>query len=266
MRLLTNTAVSLLFNDPFEQQVLRSAYSYVNNLHDPLRCNSFALVVRELLRIAMDRMVPDASVKSATWFVGDKGHVTRKERYRFAVSGHLSDRLISQHQDFDTTEEVKGLVEAVGKLSKYAHISKGTYGQTDPQAEAFKQEIEDAVIAYAETLEQTQKRIQNKVWELAQAALTDEITEAIPDELESISSNTVVEYAVVEHMKTLDLRSSTPDITGAGHAEAELNYGSGDDGISSPDRYPLTFEATVDPDTLEVTIKTVIVDTASFYE
>lgn len=270
MRLLQNSSVLKLFEDQFQQTILRSAYTYIYNLHDPLRCNTFALVVRELIRIAMQRIAPDAEVKNTSWFVGynkDKNkEVTRKERYRYAVSGYLSDDLILEHHEFDVSPEINALASAVDEPSKYTHISTGTYNISDVEAEVFKNKIEDAVIEYAEKLEGTQKRIQSKVWELTRDALTDEIINRIPDELDLISGQTIVEGVFIEEMQEMDLYFSSPHITGEGYVEVELNYGSNKDGVSHSDSYPLTFKATINHNTLAVTIQSITVDTSSFYE
>jgi hypothetical protein len=50
--------------------MLTSAYSRFNDLHDPLRVNLFALILRELIRIIMEREAPDDQVKMTPWFQG----------------------------------------------------------------------------------------------------------------------------------------------------------------------------------------------------
>jgi Predicted pPIWI-associating nuclease len=274
MRLLSNTSVANLFSDPFEQKILRSAYSYLNNLHDPLRCNSFALVIRELIRIAIARIAPDTKVEKATWFVGyndtnDHGKikVKRKERYRFAVSGFLSDVLITKHPEFDVSSEIKELVSAIEKLSKYAHIGEGTYDKSDEDVDNFKNDIENAVIEYAERLEHTQKRIQERVWDLTQEELWHHIANNFPDDLDCLSTRSRIEEVVIEEMPEMELDHPRPILTGSGSAEVELNYGSrSDEQVSSQDSFPIEFTASINPDTLDVNIKKVSVDTSSFYD
>ena len=271
MRLLENTSVSKLFCESFDQNILRSAYSYVNNLHDPLRCNSFALVIRELIRIAIARIAPDEKVKKTSWFKGDEKEgkivVTRAERYRFAVSGYLSDELITKHPQFNTKSEVDGLIVAIKALNKYAHISEETYSRDDKDVQNFKNEIENAVIDYAESLELTQKRIQNRVWDLTQIELWHKIANNFPDELDCLSTRSIIEEVVIEEMPEMQLDHPRPILTGSGFAEVELNYGSrSDEQVSSHDSFPLEFTASINPDTLEVNIKDFSVDASSFYE
>lgn len=271
MRLLENKPVSKLFCESFDQNVLRSAYSYVNNLNDPLRCNSFALVIRELIRIAIARIAPDEKVKKASWFIGyekeGKIGVTNAERYRFAISGYLSNELIAAHPEFNTKSEIKGLIKAIKTLSEYAHISEETYGGTDNDVQNFKNDIEDAVIDYAERLEHTQNRIQNRVWDLTQIELWHNIANNFPDELDCLSTRSIIEEVVIEEMPEMELDHPRPILTGSGFAEVELNYGSrSDEQVSSYDSFPLEFTASINPDTLEVTIEKFSVDASSFYD
>ena len=67
-------------------------------------------------------------------------------------------------------------------------------------------------------------------------------------------------------MQEIDLYSSYPSVTGSGYVEVELNYGSKNDSVSCPDSYPFRFKATINPNTLAVTIESLNVDTSSFYE
>ena len=116
MKLLNSKAAQELFNDPFEQTLLKSAYSCLHNLNDPLRCNLFALVLRELIRTTMDRLAPEAKVVKAPWYSSKK--ITRADRYRFALTGNLTDRVIAKYPDLDTSDERKVLKDTSDELSK----------------------------------------------------------------------------------------------------------------------------------------------------
>jgi hypothetical protein len=266
MRLLSEKCVLDLMSDPFERKVLRSAYTYFNNLHDPLRCNTFALVMRELIRIAIARLAPDQTVKQTSWWIGDNGVVTRRERYRFVISGFLSDDVIARHPELGSDGVTKDLAKMVGNLSKYTHISPGTYELSDADASRFMEDVEDAVIAYAQAIIETQEAIHERVWEITQDSLNESLYDELPSELDTISSNTIPEQAAVEELETMDLSTQSAEITGHGWVEVELNYGKKVDAFSSSDSYPLNFEADVDPETLNVSIRMVDVDTSSFYE
>src|SRR5579863_1840375 len=148
MRLLEEPAIKDLFNGDFENDVLKSAYSYIHNLHDPLRCNVFALVIREFIRIAMERISPDDIVSEAPWF--DDKKITRADRYRFAITGTISDEQIEKYRELDSREAVQQLVDLNNTLNKYAHLSPGTYNPSQSKANELLSVVEDVVIEYVQ--------------------------------------------------------------------------------------------------------------------
>ena len=89
--------------------------------------------------------------------------------------------------------------------------------------------------------------------------------DAIPDELDALSGQTIVDNIHIEELQEFDTSTMTPILTGSGVAEIELNYGHGEDQMSAPDSYPLTFEVAIDPNTFDVSVNSVNVDTSSFY-
>lgn len=264
MRLLNDQSVSGLIEGSFENDVLKSAYSHLNNLHDPLRCNIFALLIRELIRIVISRLAPDDLVSKASWCKDDR--ITRRSRYRFAVTGMISDAQIAKHPKLDASVAIGELVRLNDTLSKYTHISPGTYNATQDQADQFLGEIEVVVIEYARTLRKTKDEIRDIMWNIVDESVNQHVLEAIPDELNMLSGQTLVENIHVEHLQEFDTSTLMPTLTGSGVAEIELNYGHGDDHMNSPDSYPLTFEVEIDPETFAVAVTQVDVDTRSFYE
>ena len=264
MRLLNDQNVTGLIEGTFENDVLKSAYSHLNNLHDPLRCNIFALLIRELIRIVISRLAPDDLVRQASWCNDER--ITRRSRYRFAVTGMISDTQITKHPKLNASEAVAELVRLNDTLSKYTHISPGTYNATEEQAGNFLHEVEDVVAEYARTLRKTKDEIRDIMWTIVDDSVNQHVLEAVPDELDMLSGQTLVENIHVEHLQEFDTSTLMPTLTGSGVAEIELNYGHGDDHMSSPDSYPLTFEVEIDPETFAVAVIKVDVDTSSFYE
>lgn len=264
MRLLNDQSIAGLVQGAFENDVLKSAYSHLNNLHDPLRCNIFALLIRELIRIVISRLAPDDRVSKASWCIDDR--ITRRSRYRFAITGMISDAQIANHQKLNSADAVAELVRLNDTLSKYTHISPGTYNATQVLADQFLREVEDVVIEYARTLRETKDEIRDIMWTIVDESVNQHVLEAVPSELEILSGQTLVENIHVEHLQEFDTSTLMPTLTGSGAAEIELNYGHGDDHMSSPDSYPLTFEVEIDPETFAVAVTRVDVDTSSFNE
>lgn len=268
MRLLTTKAFTDLFNDPFEITLLKSAYARYSDLNDPLRCNLFSLVARELIRIFLTRIAPDADVESCEWFdpAINKGKATRADRFRYALTGRIANEVIDKHKSLDLNSQIKDLVDVIGALSKYAHISPGTVNMDLAAAGKYIQEVEDVLIEFCNKYYSVRDYIRDQVYEITQEEINDKLQNEIPDELDSLSSHTIFENAVVESVQDIDISSTTMSITGSGYVEVELNYGSMNDGVSSDDNYPFEFEAEIDPETLRISDVKVTIDNSSFYE
>jgi hypothetical protein len=215
----------------------------------------------------MSRLAPDDQIEKTSWFKpgNDYEKVTRRDRYRFAISGHLPDDAINLHPELDTQEICKDLNKLIGKLSKFTHISSGTTNLSITDGIQFYQEIEEVVLEYLKTLINTQKQIESKILSFTEAELNSRLQEHLPSDLEMLSSQTIFERAYIDEIKELDLSSFPLTISGSGTIDVELNYGKGDDGSTFDDNYPFTYIATIHSDTLEVQKISAEIDTSSFY-
>lgn len=275
MSLLDDKHVAALLKGDFETRVLKSAYARIHDYNDPLRGSVFALLMRELIRIVMERLAADSDVEQASWCSGepwqykDQGgnlRITRRSRYRFAITGTISDQKIREYPKLDCSSSIDVLCGLVSKLSKFAHLSPGTFDQTIEETDSFLKEVEDAVSEYAKTLTETKEEIRDLIWTIVDESVNEHVMEEIPNELAALSGQTFVENVHVEQLQEFDTSTQTPTLTGSGFAEIELNYGHGDDHTSAPDSYPMSFEIEIDPSTFEVSVASVDVDTSSFYE
>ncbi len=130
MKLFECQYFNKLCSHSLDKAMLESAYCRYNDLDDPLRVNLFALILRELIRIIMEREAPDDLVKMTPWFQGyldknsNKQKVTRRERYRYAISGFIGDRVAQLNPSLDITDEIEGLAREINLLNKYAHFEK----------------------------------------------------------------------------------------------------------------------------------------------
>jgi len=275
MSLLDDTNLNALLKGDFEARLLKSAYSRIHDYNDPLRGPIFALLMRELIRIVMDRIAPDAAVAQASWCKGNEWtysdqngnlKLTRRSRYRFAITGTISDEKITLYPKLDCTSVINNLVSLVDKLSKYAHISPGTFDLKIGETTAFLNEVENVVSEYANMLTKTKDEIKDIIWSIVDDSVNQHVSEAIPEELDALSGQTLVENVHMENLQDFDTSSLTPVLTGSGFAEIQLNYGHGDDHSSSSDSYPIKFAVKIDPESFEVDVISVAVDTSSFYE
>lgn len=275
MSLFENAELNEIIEAGLEKSLLLSACSHINNFNDPFRANVFALLMRELVRIMMDRRASDEMVRSASWCKGEpwlyvdgqtgEQKVTRRARYRYAMTGPLSDGLLQRHPQLNCATEISELVKTIGELSKYAHISNGTHTLSPTQSADLLHFVEGVIEDFAKKFVELRHRVRDIVGGLVDEELNQHLMEAIPNELDELSSQTRVEEVRIEHLEEFDFRCGSPTLSGSGYAEIELSYG-GSDGFTAPDSYPLEFEVFIDPETLAVKVETVTVVTDSFYE
>jgi len=275
MNLISNPDLKTLLKGDFETRLLKSAYARINDYNDPLRGSVFALLMRELIRIVMDRIAPDSLVSQSSWCKGDlwtytdkdeNTKITRRSRYRFAITGTISDDKIRQYPKLNCEASIAELHTLVKKLNKFAHISPGTFDLTVEQTTDFLEQVEEAVRQYAKTLTTTKSQIREIMWTIVDGSVNQHVLDAIPGEFHNLPGHTLVENIHLEHLQDFDTSTMFPTLTGSGIAEIESNYCHGDDDMSSADAYPIDFEVSIDPETFEVTVESVSVDTSSFYE
>jgi len=93
----------------FEMKLFSASAAYLENKDDPLRINSFAYSLRELIRNVFERRAPEEKVKSCSWFKNetDNGKPSRKQRYIYCVQGGLSHKFVSDELGMDVLEPWK---------------------------------------------------------------------------------------------------------------------------------------------------------------
>jgi hypothetical protein len=276
MNLLEDSSITEFLNDELEQDILKSAYSRIHDFNDPLRGTVFALLMRELLRIVMERLAPDNLVFAASWCNGEpwtyfdsrdrKTKLTRSSRYRFAITGTISDAKVKEYPQLGCSLQIKDLKDLVEKLSKFAHISPGTHGLSVQASNDLLHEVEEIVSDYVKKISATKKQVGQIILELVDSHLNDHLMEEVPNELDELSSRTRLDSVTIEELENFDTSSAFPVLSGCGHAEVELNYGGGIDGYSAETSFPLEFIVQINPDTFDVYTVSVEVDTSSFYE
>lgn len=259
MSLQHNTSLKSLFREQVDHELLDSAYDCFNDLASPFRCNLFALLIRELLRLVVDRISPEAAIQECSWFKAaqdsrsdaDKGKITRRDRYRFAITGNISDEAIEVNPDLDTSVATGDLARFSGQLSKFAHISYGTYALSVDEADAFKVRVESVVIAFIDTLFLVRERTRNLLWGQIENAVYHAVDGM---ELESGIMDTKVlvgNFSLLE-LQEIHLSSCSPTLTGMAEVEIQYAMGSGSDTDYADMWKPVYFEIPIDPETLEV--------------
>ena len=216
----------------------------------------------------MSKIAPASEVITASWFdpSANNGKPTRRHRYRFAISGHISDSVMAVHPELDTAIVCKLLNDKVDLLSKFTHISANTTNIQIEDSIRFQGEVEEVVIEYVMAIQDTTYKIRNIIAGIIEPELNTTLHQDTPAELDALSSGTVFENAYLEQVSEINFFVSPIQVKGTGNVDVQLNYGKGDDGASFDDNYPFSFTAEIDPGSLLVENVMPSIDTSSFYE
>jgi len=262
--------------DPFEKQVLEAAMHSLEQSTNPLRLNNFATTLRELSRLVLHRLAPDAEVKACAWYVKPTGptDLTRGQRITYAVQAGLLDSFITNTLLLDVDKMRQELVQTISTLSKYTHIHPSVFGVTGPALDVIFSESLEAFLAFLEMIQECRESIEHAVESYACDALNEEFIRTARHELDELATHHTVYGALVDTvtLRTMDATQLRFSMTGS--VECQLQYGSsGDvrngDGLVMDDSYPLAceFEAsTATPLQLSLKSHTLKIDTDSFYE
>lgn len=126
----------------FEKKLFSASVAYLENKNDPLRINSFAYSLRELIRNIFERRAPEDKVKSCSWFKAetDNGKPSRKQRYIYCVQGGLDHNFVKEELGMDVLEPWKEIKETIDSLSKFTHVNNSTFDITDAECEKLSEE------------------------------------------------------------------------------------------------------------------------------
>ena len=109
-------------------------------------------------------------------------------------------------------------------------------------------------------------RVNIEIPKLRKELLDYMINENFPNELNSLSSNTLIDNVVDVEISDIRLDDSGLHVEGTGPVDFTLQYGGSADSTSSSDAYPFEFSAALNPDATLASVERLDVDTSSFYE
>jgi hypothetical protein len=265
MRLLDDDDVRSICRNDFLISIVKSAYSYLGNYNDPFRCNVFGLMMRELVRLIFSDLAPDSEVKKTSWFVGDNGKVTRMERYRFGITGHIGDSIIANNPALTSIDICKDLRKTIDDLNKYAHISSGTSNLHHNTSSKLLEAIENVILDYAQILGNSRKEVKEQVIQIVQENILPEFIEQFPEELDILSSRTIVEEVIIEDVSEIDIYSHETEVILRGTVYVELNWGGSIDGASIDKSFPVEIAINLCSSDFSFELAKIEVDDSSLY-
>lgn len=259
----------------FEKEVFNAGLLSLDQVANPLRLNHFSTTLRELSRIVLRRLAPDAQIKDCGWYVQAQGQpeITRAQRINYAVQAGLLDGFVRKTLQLDVDNMRRDLLEALDELSKYTHIEPVVFGITGPPLDTIVTESLEAFLAFLEVIDECRSAVETAVEDHARQALHDELLSRTVSELDQLATHYYVEDTQIETVTVTSMDSSHVEFAVTGTIECQFQYGSSSDvrngdGVVTTDSYPLTcdFEALA-ASPLQVSVKgrTLEIDTDSFF-
>lgn len=266
--------ISQRLTTQFQKQLFAAVMTSLKQLDNPLRANNFATGLRELSRILLADLAPDAQVMACAWFKPESqnGRPTHSQRVRYAVQAGLMDDFVRRTLKVDVDKTIKKFTELINKLSSLTHITQGTFGMNKTATKTFANESLDVFISLFETIDDCRDRILDRLITEANQAITEELISDSVDALEEIATHYTVHGSDLEGLQIAQMNSQTLVFDAEGYVDCELQYGSdGDvargDGARLDDSYPLRCKLVADITTpLKFEVQNLRVDNSSFYE
>lgn len=258
----------------FERQVLEAAMHSLDQETNPLRLNHFATTLRELSRLVLHRLAPDAEVKACAWYVKPPDtDITRGQRITYAVQAGLLDSFVINTLQLDVAAMRKELMDCINELSKYTHIGPTVFGVSGAQLDNTVTESLEAFLAFLEMIEECRESVERAVESHAREALNEELIRTSRQELDQLATHHIVYGVNIEtvNVRSIDAAKIQFDVTGS--VDCQLQYGSSSDvrngdGLQMDDSYPLVCEfesSTAAPLTVALKPHSLTIDTDSFY-
>ena len=254
----------------FERRFFLASVAYLERHDDPLRFNSFAYSLRELVRNIFALRAPDEKVMACSWFKPetDNGLPTRQQRYIYCVQGGLSPDFVKSQLKFDTLAPWKDIKNSIDKLSKYTHVTESTFDISNEMCEEYAQDALESILnifymasdAKAELIDHLQKEIDSEL-------VCTYISNTMPD-IDILSHSSYVEHTEVHESRIVSVDEREIVFEGNGTAYVSLNYGKGEDACEINDDYPFTYtgrSTVAEPRKLQIPPENISIDVSSWF-
>ena len=254
----------------FEMKLFSASAAYLENKDDPLRINSFAYSLRELIRNVFERRAPEEKVKSCSWFKNetDNGKPSRKQRYIYCVQGGLSHKFVSDELGMDVLEPWKEIKKIIDSLSKFTHVNETTFDIQDDECQSLSDEALRILLSIFNVIEDTRKELHHELAShIDRELMSTFISNSMPD-IDILSPQSYVEHSEVTEHELTDIDNLEVIFKGEGIAYVSQNYGKGDDACEINEEYPFEFtgsSSVAKPYDLSITPESISIDIRSWF-
>ncbi|MES9844931.1 MAG: hypothetical protein ABW131_09825 [Candidatus Sedimenticola sp. 6PFRAG5] len=254
----------------FEKKLFSASVAYLENSEDPLRINSFAYSLRELIRNIFEARAPEGKIKSCSWFKKetDNGKPSRKQRYIYCVQGGLSHKFVKEDLGMDVLEPWKQIKKTIDSLSKFTHVNDSTFDITDAECDKLSEEALGILLSIFDMVEETRSELHYELSSHIDAELMNTfISNSMPD-IDILSHQSYVEHSEVTDYELVDIDNLELTFKGGGNAHVSQNYGKGDDACEINEEYPFAFtgsSSVAKPYELSIPPESIAIDTSSWF-
>ncbi|MEH6592657.1 MAG: hypothetical protein V7746_20490 [Halioglobus sp.] len=254
----------------FERELFTASIGYLENDRDPLRFNSFAYSLRELIRNIFSRKAPDDVVKSCTWYKNETENdkPSRRQRYLYCVQGGLTNEFVHTELALDVLEPWKEIKGAIDALSKFTHVSKGTFNLAEADYSPLVYEALSKLLVIFDMVDSTRFEIYRALESHIDRVIVDTLLSNTFSEIDLLSNNSFVEYSEVIDLELADIDSKIISFSGTGLVQISQNYSKHDDHVELVEDYPFQFKGhspVEEPYRISISPQDVEIDTSSWY-
>ncbi len=255
---------------PFEHQLFEASLRNYCSHGNPLRFNNFAFAMRELVTNILNRKAPELDVISAPWYIQESPDrkVTRKQQLKYCAQKYIPDVLISDKTLDKINEKTKNYNKEYMIFNKYTHITEKYFNNESKAVfDEVKQLIELTSKAY-DIFDDLENVMSEEILESIGAEIREITKDNIPDEVDILSSSTLVDDSEVTGIRLITMTKEFLYFLIEGTIYITRQYGKGEDFYASGDHYPFWFAVSVsvqDFSSVKPLNVNVMVDTSEWY-
>lgn len=262
--------------DAFLAKLLKGVMRVARDTSNPIRGNLAASGLREVVGHVLHGLAPDEEVRRCVWFeqAKDTKGVTRRQRASYIVHAGLPEAFVEETLSLEVREEVQPLLDALSALNKATHVRAETIVNKGRDVRVMIQSVFLGVLNLLEAAQTARETMKHAMAEVMQEAVFDNLISETIQELDELSTHTLVEGHVIDTVEVHEMNASTIHYHVTGEVEVERQYGSNSDvkkdlGFRQDASYPYTAIVTshaakpLDIGGRDVTLN---VDNSSFFE
>lgn len=239
----------------FEKDLYQAALNNLSDKGNPLRFNNFAYTMREIITLILSRYSSDEDILKCGWYINetdsDNG-VTRAQRAKYAIQGGLSDERVFELLELDeedqnyVREKLKTFTKLFRELNEHTHLREKRFDIGDSKCEDLALSVMRIVNDILVLVEDMRSQIISHVESEVDSTIVEEFISNTPDEIDILSTHSVVDYIELESFHVSKISSEHIWIVGVGIAHCALQWGSNSDlkndlGATMSESYPYDF-------------------------